>query len=112
MVFDKPERKILHYDSVSFGHAVARAYMDGGLDNWLDAIHTAGIIFFDDFGKLKMTERAEVELFGLLDYRFAHMLPVIITTNDDPETLAARVTGHRGPAFIARLREFCQVVRF
>lgn len=100
------------FDCVSFGHELARHYNDGDAEDWLDRVSKTGLVFFDDLGKLKMTERAEAELFGVIERRCANMLPIIATTNDTGESLSARMTDNRGPAMIRRLREFCEVISF
>jgi DNA replication protein DnaC len=70
------------------------------------------LIYFDDLGKLKLTERAEAELFGLIERRCANGCPIIATTNDTGETLSSRMTDNRGEAMVRRLREFCETIRF
>lgn len=112
LITDKPERKIMWFDSTSFGLEIVKHYRHEDVDVWLEDAGTVPILFFDDLGKLKMTERAEVELFGLIERRCASELPIIVTTNDTGDTLAARMSDNRGPAMIRRLREFCEPVQF
>lgn len=100
------------FDSTSFGLEIVKHYRREDVDVWLEEAGTIPILFFDDFGKLKMTERAEVELFGLIERRCANELPIIVTTNDTGDTLASRMSDNRGPAMIRRLREFCEPVQF
>lgn len=100
------------FDCVSFGHECSRRFRGDEADGeeWASGIAEARLVFFDDLGKLKLTERAEMELFGVIERRSANKLPIIATTNDTGDTLAARMTENRGPAMIRRLREFCQVI--
>ena len=100
------------FDCIAFGHEIARHYRAEDCEEWLEKLAALDLIFFDDLGKLKMTERAEAELFGLIERRTANMLPIIATTNDTGETLAARMTEQRGPAFVRRLRDFNDVIQF
>lgn len=100
------------FDCVSFGHEIARQYRLETAEEWLEEVASCGLVFFDDLGKLKLTERAEAELFGVVERRCAAKLPVIVTTNDTGDTLAARMTDNRGPALIRRLREFCDPIQF
>lgn len=116
MVLDKPiretSRNVAVFDCVGFGHALALAYRNEHAEEWLEGLTIIPIIFFDDLGKLKLTERAEAELFGLVERRCARKLPIIATTNDTGQTLADRMTENRGAAMIRRLREFCDVIQF
>lgn len=100
------------FDCVGFGHELAKHYRTEDAEEWLENTASVDLVFFDDLGKLKLTERAEVELFGMVERRFAAMLPIIVTTNDTGDTLAARMTDNRGPALIRRLREFCDAIQF
>lgn len=112
MVDDQPNQTVKFFDGVAFGYESARQARSETLEDWLDEIAQAGLVFMDDFGKFKMTERVEVDLFGMLDRRFSNKLPVILTTNDTSESFYARLSDHRGPAMIRRLREFCNVIQF
>ena len=113
-VLTSSKRPILFkwFDAISFGHEIARHYREEDAEDWLGKVATADLVFFDDLGKLKMTERAEVELFGVIERRCAAELPVIVTTNDTGDSLASRMTDNRGPALIRRLREFCDPIQF
>jgi len=112
LVADKKEVGFRWFDCIEFGHAIAKHYHEEDAEEWLYNLAKVDLLFFDDLGKLKMTERAETELFGLVERRCANQLPIIATTNDTGDTLAARMTDNRGPALIRRLREFCQIIQF
>ena len=109
---DKPERAFLWFDCIGFGHEIARHYRLEDAEQWLDRVAETPLLYLDDLGKLKLTERAETELFGLIERRCANQLPMIVTTNDTGDSLAARMTENRGPALVRRLREFCHVITF
>lgn len=109
---DKPEIQFMWFDAIGFGHQIAKHYRDEDAEVWLDRVAECSLVFFDDLGKLKLTERAEVELFGVIERRCAAELPIIVTTNDTGDSLAARMTDNRGPAMIRRLREFCEPIQF
>lgn len=113
-VFLERRLSFASFDCVSFGHAVAGMY-SGYSENpnaWLEEVAIKDLVFFDDLGKLKMTERAETELFGLIERRCSALRPIIATTNDSGDSLAARMSENRGPSLIRRLREFCEVITF
>ena len=84
----------------------------GDPDRWLRSLRAVDVLFLDDLGKGKLTERAEAELFNLIDMRAAHLKPIIATTNFTGLALASRVSPDRGPPLLRRLREFCQQVEF
>jgi len=112
LVEDKKEHAFLWFDAIGFGHAIAKHYRLEDAEDWLARVAAIPLLFFDDLGKLKLTERAEVELFGVIEKRCAAELPLIVTTNDTGDSLAARMTDIRGPAMIRRLREFCEPIHF
>lgn len=109
---DKPEIQFMWFDAIGFGHQIALHYRKEDAEEWLTRVAEFPLVFFDDLGKLKLTERAEVELFGVIERRCAAELPIIVTTNDTGDSLAARMTDNRGPAMIRRLREFCDPIQF
>lgn len=102
------------FDCVGFGHAVSKRFAEcDGVEDWLlELAEFKGVVFFDDLGKLKITDRAEAELFGIIERRAANLLPIFATTNDTGASLEERMSDNRGPAMIRRLREFCKVVPF
>ncbi len=112
LIKDRPEVTFKWFDAIAFGHAISEKYRSENAEDWLERLSKVGLVFFDDLGKLKMTERAETELFGLIERRCANELPIIATTNDTGDSLAARMTDNRGPAMIRRLREFCGIIKF
>ena len=59
-----------------------------------------------------LTESFEAAMFAIVDHRLNYNLPVIATLNDTGATLSARMTGDRGEAFIARLREMSDTIHF
>jgi DNA replication protein DnaC len=81
-------------------------------NEWFSRLAGRPILFIDDLGKFKLTERVEAELFGIFDYRCTHLRPTIFTTNAVGQVLAARMTPDRGAPFIARIREFCEPISF
>ena len=98
------------FDCVSFAHDLVEHYRAEDAESWLRGLVHSPLVFFDDLGKLKLTERAEAELFGVVERRCARGMPILATTNDTGATLASRMTDNRGAALIRRLREFCEVI--
>lgn len=64
------------------------------------------LLFLDDLGKERMTERMASCLFALVDQRTMHKRPTVITTNLTGDTLMDRFHDKEtGAAFVARLKD-------
>lgn len=100
------------FDCMSFAHAATRHFRSGTGEDWIERLCRTDIVFFDDLGKMPFTERVEAELFGLIEYRTSHDLPVIATMNMVGDDLVAKASRDRGEPMVRRLREFCEVVSF
>jgi len=108
------ERKIIvAFDATGFSHGVAKQFgPDGNSERWLQKVKVADVVFFDDLGKGKLTERGEAELFGIFEARTANRKPIIVTANSVGDSLAASLRPDTGPPLVRRLREFCECVAF
>jgi DNA replication protein DnaC len=69
---------------------------------YIQSINDHRILFIDDFGTERSTDRIEKEFLQLLDYRYRHMLPTIISTNLTPEIIAKQY----GTAIFSRLKDY------
>lgn len=105
-------RQIVAFDALGFSHEVSARFGDGSGESWADGVARADVVFLDDLGKAKLTERVESELFGLIERRTANLLPIIATMNATGAGLAAKTTDDRGEPLLRRLREFCEAVSF
>lgn len=77
----------------------------------LASFYAAPIVFLDDIGQSKLTERVCAELYQLVEYRTSHLLPILFTSNFSGDQLAARFTDlTRGTAVVRRLAEFCNII--
>jgi len=77
----------------------------------LTMCRSAEVLLLDDLGKGKMTDRAETELYDLLEYRTSRRLPMIWTSNSDASGLHPMFLPDRADAIIRRLVEFSQIVK-
>jgi NitT/TauT family transport system ATP-binding protein len=68
------------------------------------------VLLLDDLGKQKMTERAELELFDLLEHRSSHELPIIWTANAAKGDLRKMLSSDRGEPILRRLSEFTKII--
>lgn len=69
------------------------------------------LLLIDDIGKGKMTERAEVELYDILEYRTSNMLPTIWTANMAGDELRKILSKDRGDPIMRRLMEFSTIIK-
>lgn len=77
----------------------------------LTLCRSSEVLLLDDLGKGRMTDRAESELYDLLEYRTSRRRPTIWTSNSDAEGLHRMFSQDRATAIIRRLKEFSQIVR-
>lgn len=82
------------------------------LTEWFDGLADVDLLFLDDLGKANWTLATEAQWFDLVEHRTRAGKPVIITTNDDGDSLAARMTQDRGEPLIRRLRDYCDCIVF
>ena len=95
-----------------FAHKCAKKFLNGEGEDWIASVAKKDVVFFDDLGKFKLTERVEAELFGLIEIRTAWLRPMIVTANFNGSELANKMTADRGEPMIRRLREFCNSINF
>jgi DNA replication protein DnaC len=108
-------RSIFAVTSTSLSVAAAQQWHDdrevkAGAEKTLRKCHSVDILLIDDLGKQKFTDRAELELFDILDHRSSHMLPVIWTANADGRALKAMLSPDRGDPILRRLTEFSTII--
>ncbi|MFZ0616291.1 MAG: ATP-binding protein [Chthoniobacterales bacterium] len=78
----------------------------------LRRVRRVDVVFLDDVGKGRMTDRAESELFDILDTRTREGRPTLWTSNSGGRDLLAMLSADRGDALLRRLgKEFSNVVR-
>ena len=76
-----------------------------------DIMQYEGIIVIDDIGAERMTEWVREQFYRLVDYRYEHQLPTIITSNLDlqrvgaeyGDRIASRITGMCGKENILKI---------
>lgn len=69
----------------------------------------AEILFIDDVGKEKFTERVESEFYDLIETRTSHLRPILWTCNTNGAGLIAMMSADRGEPIVRRLKEFTQI---
>lgn len=79
---------------------------------WIDDACETDLLLLDDTFKAKLTDSFESALFAIVALRGEAGLPIIVTGNDDPNTLAARMTPDRRGPLIRRLAEMTAPIAF
>lgn len=69
----------------------------------------AEVLFIDDLGKERFTDRTELELYNLIETRISFLRPILWTTNAAGNDLLELMSQNRGPAIVRRLTEFSMV---
>ena len=70
----------------------------------------AKILFIDDIGKEKYTERVESEFYDLIEHRTSNLLPILWTANATGQQLVKMMGEDRGTPIVRRLREFSTII--
>jgi DNA replication protein DnaC len=95
-----------------FQYSSKFAVSAGDASRWVGGLMTVDLLLLDDVLKVKLTDSVEQALFAIVNSRTERGLPIIVTTNDTGESLAARMSDDRGPALLRRLREFSTTISF
>lgn len=85
---------------------IKKEFDQSGQKHYLDDIKGVPMLVIDDLGKELKTDWTQSVLYDLINYRYEHMLPTVITTNLTVDEL----TNHCGGAVWSRLYEMCDTV--
>ena len=109
----KAGRTISAIDSM-FSFTYSKKYSQSPADvvQWMDRLMARDILLMDDVMKSKLTDSLENALFTVVNHRCSNNLPIIITTNDTPDTFKERMSEDRSDAMIRRLKEYCEPIAF
>lgn len=77
-----------------------------GQKQYLSMMKNTPMLVLDDLGKERKTDWTQQILFDVVNYRYEHLLPIVITTNMDLEDMAK----HTGNAVFSRLYEISGAV--
>lgn len=77
----------------------------------LEKAAKVAVLFIDDLGKQRFTERAEVDLFDLLETRTANLRPTFWTANANASQLRSMLSPDKGDPILRRLIEFTQIIK-
>lgn len=80
------------------------------LSAWFDQLGSVDALFLDDLGKARWTPATEAQFFDLVDQRTREGKPLVYTTNDNGDSLAARLSADCAEPLIRRLRDFSEQI--
>jgi DNA replication protein DnaC len=80
---------------------------DGKAEEIINAAKNTKLLILDDLGAEKASEWVKEQLYMLINYRYEHMLPVVITTNDS----GAELEEELGRRTLSRLVEMTKPVK-
>lgn len=79
---------------------------NGGRSTYLEQMKTVEMLILDDVGKEKQSDWTRSIMFDVINYRYEHLLPIVLTTNLKNEALK----DYLGGAVWSRLCEMCSGV--
>ena len=82
-------------------------FENAGANDYLQDMKSVMVLVIDDLGKEKRSEWTQQVLFEVVNYRYEHQLPIIITSNFTDSELANYV----GQPIFSRLSEMCSSIR-
>lgn len=86
---------------------IREEFDETGKRKYLSMMKNTPMLVLDDVGKERLTGWAAEVLFNVINYRYEHKLPFILTTNLDENQLG----NHMGGAIYSRMCEMCTAVR-
>jgi DNA replication protein DnaC len=106
--------KILAFTETQLSHEITARFSKaaGDATHWIQTLVSADVLFLDDLGKSRATDRYASELYHIVEKRTANGKPIIATLNAGPRALEARWGEDIGAPVIRRLKEFCDVIEF
>ena len=78
----------------------------------LSKIRECEVLLIDDIGKGRLTPAVAAELFAIIDWRHAHLMRTIWTSNSAPEVIAAGLPEDMAGPFAGRLIEMSKTFTF
>ncbi len=105
-------RKVAALTSTGFTHEVGIRFGEGHGrgEAFVRELARVPVLFLDDLGKGRFTDRVEAEFFHIIEARAANLRPTILTTNLTAQALRGICSTDRAEALLGRFAEFFQTV--
>lgn len=106
-------KRSIYLTASDFSHKVSRLSGDRmeALDEFVGGLCRVPVLFLDDLGKGRNTDRVEAEMYHVIEKRTANQLPILFTAQLTGKDFAASMGEDRGAAIVRRLGEFCEIVK-
>ena len=101
---------ILFGTSISHFDSIRQEFNEDDKKGHLSKMKVTPVLVIDDLGKEKKSEWTKQILFDVVNHRYEHMLPLIITTNLVDNGNFAALANHVEGAVWSRLCEMCNIV--
>ncbi len=112
-LFVEEGHRAVYLTATEFSHRVSRLSGEkmAQLDEFIGGLCRVPVLFLDDVGKGRLTDRVEAEFYHVVEERTKHERPILWTANVGGGELAALLSEERGVPIVRRLGEYCQVVQ-
>ncbi len=96
-----------YYTSPELDSKLHQAIMDGGDRYLIENLSKEDFLLIDDFGRETKSDRIKRQYFEIINYRYSHELPTILTSNYDLE----RIGRELDEVIASRIEEW-KIIRF
>lgn len=106
------ERRMTYINASAIGDELAASYGRGAesAEEYLQTLIGASILFIDDLGKGKVTERTESAIYRIIETRMIYQRLLFFTSNCTKDDLLQRFSADGGEPIVRRLREMCEII--
>ena len=95
------------FDTFSGHLTKLKTEFNGGKSVYLEQMKNVDMLILDDIGKEKISEWSQSIMFDVINYRYEHLYPIVMTTNLKSDSLKE----YLGGAVWSRLCEMCSGVQ-
>lgn len=105
-------RGVMYLNSTTLSDKIASLYSESAkaADDYITKLEYRPVLFIDDIGKGRFTDRAESVFYRILETRQSHMKPTFFTCNCSATELKNLLSTDRGEPIINRIREMTQTI--
>lgn len=110
--FEKNQIQWLALTATHFGHECSRLFSENSHKGvkFIERLCETPILFLDDLGKERLSDRVESELYHIIEYRTSHRKIILWTANATKTSLVQKMSQDRGLPIVSRLTEFTKVL--
>jgi DNA replication protein DnaC len=98
------------FDGIGLGAAIVDSFNSGGYGLLIERLARTQILSLDDLDKIRITERMDEAIFGIIDRRLIDGKPTFITTNLMLPDLGKYLGAQYGIPIVERIQEHCRLI--